>query len=393
MFDPARLITDRLLGIDASGIRRAFDLAASLDDPINLSIGLPDFDVPELIKDEAARAIAQGMNRYTQTQGAAALRDRVTAELVREFPRTLGTEGEALPKDTQLLITSGVSGALMLLMLTCTQPGDEVLIPDPYFVMYKHLVTLAGATPVYVDTYPDFRVTADRVAPHITQRTKLLLLNSPSNPTGVVAGSDDIRDLIRLCDQAGVLLVSDEIYDAFCHDKSDRGDGFGPRLASPLETSRSAMLLRGFSKTYAMTGWRLGYALGPQPIVEQMTKLQQYSFVCAPSPMQVAAVAALDVDMSEYIQAYRRKRDRVVETLSPHFELTNPGGAFYAFPKVPDHLGMTATQFIEKAIGENVIVIPGSVFSQRDTHFRISYAADDATLDRGLNALVKLATA
>ncbi|MEM1109558.1 MAG: aminotransferase class I/II-fold pyridoxal phosphate-dependent enzyme [Planctomycetota bacterium] len=382
MLDYDHFITDRLRAIDASGIRRVFDLAAQLDDPINLSIGQPDFDVPDPIKRAAAEAIDGGFNQYTQTQGIAELRAKLTAELSAEFPETLGPS--LASGDSSLLITSGVSGGLMLAMLTCVGPGDEVLIPDPYFVMYKHLVTLAGATPVYVDTYPDFQVTPERLAAAVTERTKLVLFNTPSNPTGVTAPPEVCRAVAEFCDERGLLLLSDEIYDVFQYTGEDR-------FPSPVQHGRDVLLMRGFSKTYGMTGWRLGYAVGPTAIVEQMTKLQQYSFVCAPSMTQLAGAFALDVDMSEHVAAYARKRDRVVEALSPYYELTVPGGAFYAFPKVPEALGMTGTQFVESAVAKNLLIIPGSVFSQRDTHFRLSYACDDATLERGLEILVALA--
>lgn len=384
-----RFITDKIRKIDASGIRRVFDLAAKLDDPINLSIGQPDFDVPDAIKGAACDAIGKGMNRYTQTQGIAELRDVVGKRLAQEFPGTLGGGAEGLNADTGLVITSGVSGGLLLTLMTCVGPGDEVLIPDPYFVMYKHLVTLAGATAVYVDTYPDFQTTAARLEAKITDRTKLVLFNTPSNPTGVVAAEQVCKDVVELCERRDLLLVSDEIYDEFCYEKIDRGGV--ARCPSPLSVSPNALVLRGYSKTYGMTGWRLGYAAGPKAIIDQMTKLQQYSFVCAPSMVQVAGALALGVDMSGHVDAYRAKRDRVVERLSPHYELTRPGGAFYAFPKVPEHLGLTGQEFVEKAIAKNLLMIPGNVFSERDTHFRISYATDGKTLDRGLDVLVELA--
>jgi len=282
-----------------------------------------------------------------------------------------------------------VSGALVLALLCTVGPGDEVVIPDPYFVMYKHLVTLAGATAVYLDTYPDFAVTAERLEPVLTERTKLVLFNTPSNPTGIVASQKVCKQVIELCERENVLLISDEIYDEFCYEKASR-DG-GVWCPSPLSESPNALLLRGYSKTYGMTGWRLGYAAGPRAVVEQMTKLQQYSFVCAPSMVQVAGAMALGVDMSGHVDAYRHKRDRVVERLSPHYNLSVPGGAFYAFPEVPKRLGLSATQFVEKAIEKSLLMIPGSVFSKRDTHFRISYACDDAMLERGLDVLVELA--
>ena len=381
MFDPESLITDRLRAIDASGIRKVFDLAKQLDDPINLSIGQPHFDVPEPIRRAASEAIESGQNSYTVTQGLAELHDRVGQQIREEFAR------DARWDDYDTLIISGVSGGLLLALMTCVGPGDEVLVPDPYFVMYKHLVTLTGGTAVFVDTYPDFQLTAERVEPLITDRTKMLMLSSPSNPTGVVASAEACSDLADLCRERGVMLLSDEIYDVFCYEKVESPTGL--RCPSPANSSDDLLLMRGFSKTYAMTGWRLGYTVGPRPIIDEMTKLQQYTFVCAPSMVQHAGVVAMDVDMSEMVDSYSRKRDMVIEKLSPHFELTAPGGAFYAFPKVPD--GHTGTSFVEQAIANNVLIIPGNVFSERDTHFRISYACEDDVLERGLDVLVDLA--
>jgi aminotransferase len=383
MFDPQRFITQRARGIDASGIRRVFDLAASIKDPVNLSIGQPDFDVPQPVKAAAIRAIENGQNRYTVTQGIADLRARIE----REFNARFRHDGKWSEYGT--VVTSGVSGALVLAMMACVEAGDEVLVPDPYFVMYKHLVKMAGGKPVFVDTYPDFQITAARVEPLITPRTKMLVVSSPSNPTGIVSTEAQWKELAELCERRGVLLVSDEIYDVFSYEPIDTP--IGPRCPSPASHGDNLLVLRGFSKTYGMTGWRLGYAVGPKAIVDQMTKLQQYTFVCAPSMVQQAGVTAMDVDMSAHVAAYRRKRDRVVERLSPHFELAVPGGAFYAFPAVPR--GETGQKFVERAIARSLLMIPGGVFSERDTHFRISYACDDKMLDRGLDLLIELAKA
>jgi aspartate/methionine/tyrosine aminotransferase len=384
MFDSNRFIADRTHAIDASGIRKVFDLAATLNDPIDLSIGQPDFDVPEPIKQAAVDAINQGRNKYTQTQGIAPLAEQVKARLAHRFPK--------LGDDYGLLVTSGVSGALALLILSCVQPGDEVLIPDPYFMMYKHLVRLTGGVPVFVDTYPDFQLKPERIEPLINERTKILLFNSPSNPTGVVATADVCRDVAELADRHGLLLVTDEIYDEFCYEKTEDPTHPGEQaVASPLDHNPNVLLLKGYSKSYAMTGWRLGYAAGPPAIIAAMAKIQQYTFVCAPSVAQAAGVIAFDVDMSPMVETYRKKRDHVVERLRGHYELTTPGGAFYAFPKVPDHLGLTGTDFVKHAIEKNLLIIPGEVFSERDTHFRLSYACDDAKLDKGLDILVDLA--
>ena len=258
--------------------------------------------------------------------------------------------------------------------------------------MYRHLVTLTGAKAVYVDTYPDFQISADKIEPYITDKTKLLLFNTPSNPTGVVATDQTCKDVVALAEKHNLLILSDEIYDEFCYEKIQRPVGQDKhRCPSPADYSQNLIVLRGYSKTYGMTGWRLGYALGPKAILEQMTKLHQYSFVCAPSMVQAAGITALDTDMQSHIDAYKIKRDLVVEKLAGKYELTTPGGAFYAFPKVPEHLGITATQFVERAIAKGMLIIPGNVFSNKDTHFRISYACNTDMLTQGLDLLVELA--
>ena len=363
-------IADRMKLLDASGIRKVFDLAAQMKDPINLSIGQPDFDVPDTVKKEAIEAIMAGQNKYTQTQGLAALREAVAAACKEEF---------GWDDDRPCLITSGVSGALVLAMLTCVNPGDEVIFADPYFVMYAHLVNLAGGKCVPVDTYPDFRPSVEKFAAAITDKTRMIILNSPCNPTGMVYTESELRDLADLAGQHGLLVISDEIYNLFCYDEP---------FVSIASFHEDTLLMRGFSKSYAMTGWRMGWCTGPKPILEKMTMLQQYSFVCAPSMAQAAAVEALHVDMSDRAEEYKKKRDIVHEALGERFGLVRPGGAFYAFVPAP---GGDATSFVTKVIENNVLVIPGNIFSSRDTHFRISYATDDEKLRQGLEIVARLA--
>jgi aspartate aminotransferase/aminotransferase len=360
-------ISRRALAVDASGIRKVFDLAAKMKDPINFSIGLPDFDVPEVAKAAAISAIQSGLNRYTPTQGIAPLRERLRADLTREIGRDAG----------EILITSGVSGGLLLAILATIDPDDEAIFLDPYFVMYKHLLTVAGGKAVAVDSYPDFRFHADRVEKAITPKTKLLILNSPSNPTGVVMTQAEVDAAVVLAAKHNLLIISDEIYEPFLYD-AERG------LPSPAKTYDRTILLRGFSKSHAMTGWRLGYAAGPEAIISQMTKLQQYTFVCAPSPLQYAALKALDVPMQDAVAAYRKKRDLVYSRLAKKFEVVRPQGAFYIFPKAP---GGNAGDFVARAIEKNVLMIPGNVFSERDTHFRISYATTDEKIVQGCDVL------
>ena len=375
MRDISDFISSRALDIDASGIRKVFDLAAKLKDPINFSIGLPDFDVPQFAKDAAIEAINSGKNRYTVTQGIAPLREKIRAELSGEIGRDVG----------EVLITSGVSGGLLLAIMSLINPGDEGIFLDPYFVMYRHLLTMAGGKSVAVDSYPDFRFYADRIERAITPRTKFILLNSPSNPSGCVMSEQEIRDAVEIAKRHDLLIISDEIYEPFLYDV-DRSRG---GLYSPAALYERTLILRGFSKSHAMTGWRLGYAAGPSELINQMTKLQQYTFVCAPSAFQFAAVKAMEVDMKPARDAYRRKRDIVYGLLTKKFDVVKPGGAFYIFPKAPE--GISPTEFCTRAIEKNVLIIPGNVFSNRDTHFRISYATTDEKLVQGceiLNSLV-----
>ena len=364
-------IANRMSLLDASGIRKVFDLAAKLEDPINLSIGQPDFDVPEQIKDQAIDAIRQGHNKYTQTQGTAELRSAVTDICTQE----IGWRAD----DFDCMISSGVSGALMLAMLTLVNDGDEVVFADPYFVMYSHLVNLAGGVPVPVDTYPDFRPDPNKIADAITDKTRMLIINSPANPTGAVYTEQELRDIAEIAAKHDLLVISDEIYNLFCYDQP---------FVSMASVYENTLLMRGFSKSYAMTGWRLAWCAGPKAIINKMSMLQQYSFVCAPSMAQAAGVTALHTDVSAYAADYKKKRDMVCDALGESFGLIKPGGAFYAFVPAP---GGNATEFVTRAIDENVLVIPGNVFSLKDTHFRLSYATSNDKLQKGLEILSKLA--
>ena len=378
--DVSSLLSHRAKSIDASGIRKVFDLAAHLKDPINLSIGQPDFHVPDLLKQAAIKAIEENRNGYTQTQGC--------PELLHAIWTRLGTEvGWHQGQDNlSAIVTSGTSGGLVLGMMCLLDADDEAIVPDPYFVMYPQLGALTGGKIVLCDTYPDFRMTAERIEKLITPRTKTVLVNSPGNPTGVVLSSREMADIVDLCAAKGILLISDEIYDEFTFSES-REHG---RFPTPAAFTKDCLLIRGFGKTYGCTGWRLGYVAGPHDIVQSIAKLQQYTYVCAPSMAQFAAAHAYEVDMQPWVDRFERRRDTVLEAFSGLTEVARPGGAFYAFVKVPDKLGMTATQFVEKAIERSVLVIPGKVFSTRDTHFRLSFAAKEETLAKGLGILTDI---
>jgi aspartate/methionine/tyrosine aminotransferase len=366
---PDSWLSDRTLAIEASGVRKIFELGQSLKNPINLSIGQPHFGVPDPLKDAAKAAIDAGHNGYTVTQGIPSLLAALKADMQARFPG----------QERDVLVTSGTSGGLLLALLATVNPGDEVVTADPYFVAYPNLVTIAGGKFVAVDTYPDFRLDINKLEAVLTPRTKVVMLSTPSNPTGAVIDASAQKQLAELCRERGILLVSDEIYRAFHYDT--------PPL-SPATHDPNVLVIEGFGKTYGMTGWRLGWAHGPRRLVQEMAKLQQFTFVCAPSMVQHAGIAAMNFDTSGLVADYKRKRDLLVAGLRNHYEFEVPGGAFYLFPKAP---WGTATEFVTEAVRHNLLVIPGVTFSRRDTHVRISYAATDETLARGIEVLRSLA--
>ncbi|MDH4129055.1 MAG: pyridoxal phosphate-dependent aminotransferase [Spirochaetota bacterium] len=364
-------IAKRMQSIDSSGIRKIFDLASKLKNPINLSIGQPDFDVPDLIKNEAILAIQNGYNRYTPTGGTPELKERLLTRLEKDKQRHF----------EDIIVTSGVSGALFLSFLSLIDPGDEVLIPDPYFVSYKHLVNFLGGKPVFIDTYPDFKLPKEKLENAITEKTKILILNSPSNPTGKVYSRNELIDIVDVAKKHNLLIISDEIYEQFV---------FNDEYTSISSLYNNVLLLSGYSKSFGIPGWRVGYAAGAKEIIKEMTVIQQYTFVCAPSFAQKAILESIDYDLTDEINNYKRKRDIVYNGLKSEFNIQLSGGAFYLFPKVPNG---SDQEFVERAIANNVLVIPGSVFSERNTHFRISFANTDEQLKKGIDILNSISKA
>ena len=365
-------ISRRASAFDSSGIRKAFDLAAKLDDPINLAIGQPDFAMPAAACEAAKAAIDAGKSGYTQTQGIPQLRERLEGAV----------RGELGDPERKLCVTSGSSGALVLVLMTLIDPGDEVILFEPAFVMYRPLVEFLGGTCVIVDTSPSFRIDVEQVAAAITPRTKAILLNTPSNPTGFVAPLDTVRDLAVLAERAEVTLISDELYRSYSYDEP---------FHSPAAHSDRVVVIDGFSKSHAMTGWRVGWVHGPAEIIDACTMLQQYTFVCAPQIGQWGAIAAIDAPMDVPLSECKRKRDKLMAGIAGHYSFVKPGGAFYLYPEAP---GGSGKRFAEIAAEqEKLIVVPGSVFGAADTHFRIAYTVTDRTLDRGIAALIRLAGA
>jgi aspartate/methionine/tyrosine aminotransferase len=359
------MIAKRLTDIKPSGVRRIFDLARQMKNPINLSIGEPDFDIPEPLKEEGIEWIRKGFNKYTPTQGIPELREKIASHLKKK-----GVQFE------EVMVTAGVTGGLLLASLALINPGDEVMIPDPFFVMYEYQVLLMAGIPVFVDTYPDFRLREEAIIKKLSKKTKLIIINSPNNPSGTIYPKEDLTMVVRIARERNLLILSDDIYDNFVFD--------APSCLCIGQLYEKTLTFGGFSKGWAMTGWRLGYVAGPREVIQQMINLQQYTFSSVNSFAQKSAIKALDFNVDSYIQGYKKKRDLIYEGLKEKFHVQKPQGAFYIFPEVP---GGNGEAFVERAIQQNLFIVPGSVFSKRNTHVRISFAASEETLMRGIEVL------
>jgi aspartate/methionine/tyrosine aminotransferase len=364
------LLSDRVMAIKPSGVRKIFDLANKVKNPIDLSIGEPDFDIPEPIKEEGIKWIRAGFNKYTPSGGIPELREKLL-HYVR---------GKGIISD-DVIVTAGVTGGILLALMVTLNPGDEVIIPDPYFVLYEYQVLLLGGKPVFVDTYPDFRLKEERLREAITDKTRIILVNSPNNPTGMVCSKEELDMVARVAREKNLIVFSDDIYDRFVYEDGLGRDYMGQRYDKTLTFG-------GFSKTWSMTGWRIGYVAGPQEIIQCMVTMQQYVFSSINSFAQKAALLALDYYTDELIEGYKRKRDLIYEGLKDKYDVVKPEGAYFIFPQVP---GGDGDLFVERALGNNLFVIPGSVFSMRKSHVRISFAVKEEALLKGIEILRRMA--
>ena len=362
---------ERMSVMRASKIRELFDRARSMPGAVDLSIGQAHFDVPDEVKAATVDAVGDRCGGYSATEGF--------PELV-EATRVYLRERHGLGADEEVMMTVGATGAITLAMMTLVGPGDEVLMADPYFVVYRNVAQLAGATPVFCDIYPDFQLSADRLMEHITPRTRMVVLNSPANPTGAAMDPSSLAAVARLCGERGIPVLSDEIYERFVYD--------APHTSIKRAGGCESVLVGGFSKTWGMAGWRLGWAAGPPELIDKMRTLQQFLFTCPPTLVQRGALAAFGLDVGPQVQSYRRRRDLVVEALADAgYDLIAPAGSFFAFPRVPwgDDLA-----FMDHALERGLVVVPGRAFSRAGTHFRISFAASEDTLERGLEILAEI---
>jgi aminotransferase len=374
-------ISERASTLPPSGIRKFFDLLSSIEGVISLGVGEPDFVTPWHICEAAIYSLEKGYTMYTSNKGTPELR----AELARHLESRFGLTYDP---DDEILITVGVSEGLDLAMRAILNPGDEVIMPDPCYVAYPATVSLAGGTPILVPTTEEnnFEITADAIEPRITQKTKAILIGYPCNPTGAVLTKEELTQIAELAKRYNLLVISDEVYGRLVY-------GIEHTCLATLQGMRErTILLNGFSKAYAMTGWRVGYAAGNREIIEAMTKIHQYTMLCASIMGQMAALEALKADDSEVdamVRDYDRRRRVMVKGFRDiGLSCFEPKGAFYVFPSIKA-TGMTSEEFAEKLLREEkVAVVPGSVFGQcGEGYIRCCYATSLPEIEEALKRM------
>ena len=384
--DIHEMLSAEVVGMKPSGIRRFFDLVSEMKDAISLGVGEPDFDTPWHIRDEGIYSLEKGRTFYTSNAGLKELRQEIAAYMKR-------TQGLMYDWAKEILVTVGGSEAIDLMMRAMINrgQGEEVLIPQPSYVSYEPCAVLAGAVPVIIDlkNENDFRLTAEELEAAITPRSKILILPFPNNPTGAVMERKDLEEIAEVIIRHDLYVLSDEIYSALTY----TGEPHESIAQIPGMRERT-VVVSGFSKAYAMTGWRMGYACGPAPILTQMTKIHQYAIMCAPTTSQYAGVEALrngDDDVEMMRRSYDQRRRYVLHALEemglPCFE---PLGAFYVFPCIKG-FGMTSDEFAEQLLKEEkVAIVPGTAFGDSGEGFlRISYAYSIDSLREALGRLAR----
>jgi len=374
-------ISEKVNTLPPSGIRKFFDLIASMEGVISLGVGEPDFVTPWQIREAAIYSLEKGYTMYTSNKGMPELREELAKYLQSRH-------GLSYDPDNEILITVGVSEALDLAMRAILNPGDEVIMPDPCYVAYPACVALAGGVPILVPTTEEnsFKITADDIESRITQRTKAILIGYPANPTGAVVPKEELIQIAELAKRYNLLLISDEVYGQLVYGVEHTC------LATLPEMRERTILLNGFSKAYAMTGWRIGYVVSSKDITGAMTKIHQYTMLCASIMGQMAAIEALkagDSEVQSMIREYDRRRRVIVKGLRDiGLSCFEPKGAFYAFPSIKI-TGMTSEEFAEKLLWEEkVAVVPGSAFGQYgEGYVRCCYAASLPEIEEALKRI------
>ena len=376
-------LADTIVNIKPSGIRKFFDLVSEMKDAISLGVGEPDFDTPWHIRDEGIYSLERGRTFYTSNAGLKELKEEIANYLRRRVHVDYDDRHE-------VLVTVGGSEAIDMAMRVMLNPGEEVLIPQPSYVSYEPCTIMAGGKPVIIELKAEneFRLTPEELLEHITDKTKLLVLPFPNNPTGAIMEQKDLEAIAKVIIEKDLYVLSDEIYSELTY-KEDHVS-----IASIPGMQERTILINGFSKAYAMTGWRLGYACGPRKIIEQMTKLHQYAIMCAPTTSQYAAVEALrngDDDVVMMREAYNQRRRYLVHAFKEMgLECFEPYGAFYNFPCIKE-FGMTSEEFASRFLmEEKVAVVPGTAFGDCGEGFlRISYAYSLENLKKALGRMQK----
>ena len=361
-------LSDTIVQIKPSGIRKFFDIVIVMKDAISLGVGEPDFETPWHIRDEGIYSLEKGRTFYTSNAGLKELKIEICNYLKRRYDLSYHYENE-------VLVTVGGSEAIDIAMRAMVNPGDEVLIPQPSYVSYEPCALLTGAKPVIINLKHEnqFRLTAQELEEAITEKTKLLVLPFPNNPTGAIMERKDLEEIAEVIKKHDIFVISDEIYSELCYTDQHVS------IANIADMQERTILINGFSKSYAMTGWRLGYACGPKEIIEQMTKIHQFCIMCAPTTSQYAAVEALkngDEDVQNMREAYNQRRRYLVHAFKEMgLECFEPFGAFYMFPCIKE-FGMTSDEFATRFLmEEKVAVVPGTAFGDCGEGFiRISYA-------------------
>jgi aminotransferase len=374
-------VADKVQAIPPSGIRAFFELVIGRDDIISLGVGEPDFSTPWRVREQALYRVSRGETCYTSNSGILSLRKAIAKYLYERF----GVEADPA---REMLVTVGVSEGLDLALRAIVNPGDEVIVWSPSYVAYAPLVTLAGGVPVMLETgaAEGFGLDLAKLEKLITSRTRAIFVNYPNNPTGATLTREDLTGLARLCASRGVLMISDEVYAELTH------DGQHVSLAALPEAAGWTLLLSGFSKAFAMTGWRLGYACGPAEIIAAMTKIHQYSIMCASIMAQRAGETALTEgieDMERMSEIYRQRRNVIVDGLnSIGLPCHRPAGAFYAFPSVAC-TGLDEMTFCQRLLEEeSIAIVPGSAFGDAGKGYvRMAYAVGFETIDRAIEGM------
>ncbi|XRL85589.1 aminotransferase [Bacillus subtilis] len=371
-------LSDYVQQIKPSGIRKFFDLAATMEGVISLGVGEPDFVTAWNVREASILSLEQGYTSYTANAGLYSLREEISRYLSNRFDLSYSP-------DNELIVTVGASQALDIAIRAIVNPGEEVIIPEPCFVAYDALVSLAGGIPVHVHTTADkgFKATAADFEAAVTEKTKAILICSPSNPTGSVYSKEELNEIAEFAKKHDVIVLADEIYAELTYDEE-----FTSIAALPGMKERT-VIISGFSKAFAMTGWRLGFAAAPSLLRDAMLKIHQYAMMCAPAMAQFAALEGLKngmEDVEKMKKSYRRRRNLFVESLNEiGLSCHHPGGAFYAFPSIKS-TGMSSEQFAEELLTqEKVAVVPGSVFGPSgEGYIRCSYATSIEQLQEAL---------